>query len=40
LRHALSLLLKTGASQLTVVEDGTAIGILTLDQIRSAAVQT
>jgi osmoprotectant transport system ATP-binding protein len=40
LRHALSLLLKTGAPQLTVVEDGIAIGILTLDQIRSAAVQT
>jgi osmoprotectant transport system ATP-binding protein len=39
LRHALSLLLKTGAPQLTVVEDGIAIGMVTLDQIRSAAVQ-
>jgi osmoprotectant transport system ATP-binding protein len=39
LRHALSVLLKTGAPQLTVVEDGVAIGGVTLDQIRQAAAQ-
>jgi len=37
LRQALSLILKTGAPQLTVVENGVAVGVLTLDQIRSAA---
>ena len=37
LRHALSLILKTGAPQLTVVENGVAVGVLTLEQIRNAA---
>ena len=37
LRHALSLILKTGAPQLTVVENGVAVGVLTLEHIRKAA---
>lgn len=37
LRQALSLMLKTGASRLTVVENGAAVGVLTLGHIRSAA---
>jgi len=37
LRHALSLILKTGAPQLTVVENGVAVGMLTLEHIRKAA---
>ncbi|NJR38797.1 MAG: ABC transporter ATP-binding protein [Leptolyngbyaceae cyanobacterium CSU_1_4] len=37
LRHALSLILKTGVPHLTVVENGVAVGVLTLDQIRQAA---
>ncbi|HIK54855.1 MAG TPA: ABC transporter ATP-binding protein [Synechococcales cyanobacterium M55_K2018_004] len=37
LRHALSLILKTGAQQLTVLEDGAPIGILTLEHIRDSA---
>jgi osmoprotectant transport system ATP-binding protein len=37
LRHALSLILKTGAHQLTVVENGVAVGVLTLEHIRNAA---
>jgi osmoprotectant transport system ATP-binding protein len=37
LRHALSLILKTGAPQLTVVDDGKAIGVITLDHIRDSA---
>lgn len=37
LRDALSLILKTGAPQLTVLEDGTAIGVLTLEHIRDSA---
>ncbi|MEB3289696.1 MAG: ABC transporter ATP-binding protein [Leptolyngbya sp.] len=40
LRKALSLLLKTGAPALTVVEDGTPVGILTLNQIRASTVTT
>jgi osmoprotectant transport system ATP-binding protein len=36
LRHALSLLLKTGTEALAVVEEGKAIGSITLQQIRSA----
>jgi ABC-type proline/glycine betaine transport systems, ATPase components len=38
LRQALSLLLRTGAAALTVWEDGRAIGVLTLDHIRSLAM--
>jgi osmoprotectant transport system ATP-binding protein len=37
LRHALSLILKTGAPQLTVVDNGVVVGALTLEHIRSAA---
>ncbi len=37
LRQALSLLLRTGASKLTVVDDGKAIGELTLEHIRNCA---
>jgi osmoprotectant transport system ATP-binding protein len=37
LRHALSLILKTGASRLNVVENGAAVGVLTLEDIRNAA---
>lgn len=38
LRDALSLILKTGARELSVVEDGHPVGILTLDHIRESAV--
>lgn len=38
LRDALSLILKTGAQELSVVEDGEYVGILTLDHIRQSAV--
>lgn len=34
LRDALSLILKTGAPELTVLEHGSAVGVLTLDDIR------
>ncbi len=37
LRHALSLLLKTGASALTVLRDQAAVGILSLEHIRTLA---
>lgn len=37
LRYALSLILKTGAPQVTVVENGVAVGVLTLEHIRNAA---
>jgi osmoprotectant transport system ATP-binding protein len=37
LRQALSVILKTGAPRLMVVQDGVAIGMLTLEQIRNAA---
>ncbi|HEY9877392.1 MAG TPA: ABC transporter ATP-binding protein, partial [Leptolyngbyaceae cyanobacterium] len=37
LRDALSLILKTGARELSVVEAGQPIGILTLDHIRASA---
>jgi osmoprotectant transport system ATP-binding protein len=37
LREALSLILRTGASHLTVLEDGATVGVLTLDHIRSSA---
>ena len=37
LRDALSLILKTGAPQLTVLEDGAPIGVLTLEHIRESA---
>ncbi|MCG8365927.1 MAG: ABC transporter ATP-binding protein [Pseudanabaenales cyanobacterium] len=37
LRDALSLILKTGARQLTVLEDGAPIGVLTLEHIRDSA---
>ena len=37
LRHALSLILKTGAARLTVVDNGAPIGELTLDHIRNSA---
>ncbi|HEY9761843.1 MAG TPA: ABC transporter ATP-binding protein [Trichocoleus sp.] len=37
LRDALSLILKTGARELSVVEAGQPIGILTLDNIRASA---
>lgn len=36
LRNALSLLLRTGANKLTVLDERTAVGTLTLEQIRSA----
>lgn len=35
LRQALSLLLKTGAPKLTVLDNGSAVGVLTLDHIRA-----
>lgn len=38
LRDALSLILKTGARELSVVTDGHPVGILTLDHIRESAV--
>jgi osmoprotectant transport system ATP-binding protein len=37
LRHVLSLLLKTGAEWVKVMEEGEAIGVVTLEQIRRAA---
>ncbi|WP_204152738.1 ABC transporter ATP-binding protein [Leptolyngbya sp. CCY15150] len=37
LRHALSLILKTGAPQLTVLDQGKPIGVLTLEHIRDSA---
>jgi len=37
LRQALSLLLRTGESQLTVLETGTIVGVLSLEQIRNSA---
>ncbi len=37
LRDALSLILKTGAPQLTVLENGSPVGILTLEHIRDSA---
>jgi osmoprotectant transport system ATP-binding protein len=37
LRHALSLLLRTGAANLTVLEGGNAVGVLTLEHIRHSA---
>jgi osmoprotectant transport system ATP-binding protein len=37
LRHALSLILKTGAPRLTVLENGAPIGELTLEHIRDSA---
>lgn len=37
LRNALSLILRTGAQQLTVLEDGTPVGCLTLEHIRDSA---
>jgi osmoprotectant transport system ATP-binding protein len=37
LREALSLILKTGAAKLTVLDNGTPIGELTLDHIRNSA---
>jgi osmoprotectant transport system ATP-binding protein len=37
LRHALSLILRTGAPHLTVQDNGTPVGILTLEHIRDSA---
>jgi len=37
LRHALSLLLRTGADSLTVLKDGAAVGLLSLEHVRGAA---
>lgn len=37
LRHALSLILKTGARKLTVLENGSPVGVLTLEHIRDSA---
>lgn len=37
LRQALSLLLRTGAPKLTVLDDGAAVGTLTLEHIRDSA---
>jgi osmoprotectant transport system ATP-binding protein len=37
LREALSLLLRTGAETLSVVNDGKVVGILTLSSIRDSA---
>ncbi|MDX2215433.1 MAG: ABC transporter ATP-binding protein [Oculatellaceae cyanobacterium bins.114] len=37
LRNALSLILRTGASQLTVLDNGSAVGVLTLEHIRDSA---
>jgi osmoprotectant transport system ATP-binding protein len=36
LRHALSLILKTGAGQLRVQDNGTTVGVLTLEHIRDS----
>ena len=38
LRNALSLILKTGAKKLTVVDQGSPVGVLTLEHIRDSAV--
>jgi osmoprotectant transport system ATP-binding protein len=38
LRDALSLILKTGAQELSVVQDGQPVGLLTLDHIRESAL--
>ncbi|HSM80726.1 MAG TPA: ABC transporter ATP-binding protein [Nodosilinea sp.] len=38
LRDALSLMLRTGAPALTVLEEGSPVGLLTLDHIRESAV--
>ncbi|MFM7447432.1 MAG: ABC transporter ATP-binding protein [Leptolyngbyaceae cyanobacterium] len=40
LRQALSLLLSTGKSQLTVLQEGAIVGVLSLNQIRDLACQT
>ncbi|HEY9641718.1 MAG TPA: ABC transporter ATP-binding protein [Coleofasciculaceae cyanobacterium] len=37
LRNALSLILKTGVQKLTVLEDGSPVGVLTLEHIRDSA---
>lgn len=37
LRHALSLILRTGARTLTVLSDGSPVGVLTLEHIRDSA---
>ncbi len=37
LRDALSLILRTGATRLTVLDNGSAVGILTLEHIRDSA---
>ncbi len=37
LRQALSLLLRTGAQKLTVLDGGNAVGVLTLEHIRDSA---
>lgn len=37
LRDALSLILRTGAPNLTVLDNGSAVGVLTLDHIRNSA---
>ncbi len=37
LRQALSLILRTGAQKLTVIDDGQAVGLLTLEHIRDSA---
>jgi osmoprotectant transport system ATP-binding protein len=39
LRDALSLMLKTGAPELSVVADGEPVGLLTLEHIRTCAVE-
>lgn len=39
LRDALSLILKTGAPELSVVKDGEPVGLLTLEHIRTCAVE-
>ena len=39
LREALSLILKTGAPELSVVKDGEPVGLLTLEHIRTCAVE-
>ncbi len=38
LRDALSLILKTGSSEVAVVENGRSVGVLTLDHIRASAI--
>ncbi|MDB9528287.1 ABC transporter ATP-binding protein [Oscillatoria sp. CS-180] len=39
LRDALSIILRTGAPELSVLEDGEPVGLLTLDHIRNCAVE-